>query len=137
MDTDQSGDVTAEEFSEIMTRFGSGLTMTETVDLVRLLDRNNDGTVSLKEFKEFLHSYSQFYTQTFDSQQAVVMSAPAAMKLEEAKQDEATEKNDGAQEEETSAPSVGEMPALSQQPQPPLMFRDIFCRDLPEDECSV
>jgi len=57
LDTDGSGSVTASEFTEMMQKINSGMSVEEIKELVKEIDTGGDGEISLHEFAEVLRKY--------------------------------------------------------------------------------
>jgi len=58
IDADGSGEVTADEFKEVIKGLGTGMTDDQILGLVKEIDTGGDGSISLQEFTEVLERYT-------------------------------------------------------------------------------
>jgi len=58
IDADGSGEVTAEEFKDVIKGLGTGMTDDQILGLVKEIDTGGDGSISLQEFTDVLERYT-------------------------------------------------------------------------------
>ena len=58
IDADGSGEVTAQEFKDVINGLKTGMSEEEIMGLVREIDTSGDGTISIDEFAAVLERYS-------------------------------------------------------------------------------
>merc|ERR1711871_1841554 len=58
IDADGSGEVTADEFKNVIDGLGTGMSEADIMGLVREIDTSGDGTISIQEFADVLDRYT-------------------------------------------------------------------------------